>query len=211
MHIRAAIAIDAESWGIQCKRYEIRDIQVSDIVRKSMDLQAEADRKRRKNVLESEGDRDAMSNRAAGEQKAKELLAEAEKVAMVKRAEAEAEKMRLMSEAQAAAIKTVAESIKMNRNAEEAMRLEVAKKYLESFGNLAKTTNTVVLPANMQDPSAMISSAMSVYNTLSRTTAPIIAASTEAAPVQATPPEVAPAKVEQTWTPEMSHPPPPLQ
>eukprot|EP01064_Diplonema_japonicum_P001461 TRINITY_DN1093_c0_g3_i1.p2 TRINITY_DN1093_c0_g3~~TRINITY_DN1093_c0_g3_i1.p2 ORF type:complete len:176 (+),score=43.18 TRINITY_DN1093_c0_g3_i1:772-1299(+) len=175
-----------------------------------MDLQAEADRKRRKNVLESEGDRDAMTNRAAGEQKAKELLAEAERVVTVKQAEGEASKMKLISEAQADAIRIVATTIKNNANSEEAMKLEVAKKYIESFGNIAKETNTVVLPSNLQDPSAMITSAMSVYAAVNKGTPispsplPFTADAGEKEPE-------APGAATQAWTPEMPFPPPPLQ
>eukprot|EP01063_Lacrimia_lanifica_P022015 TRINITY_DN29725_c0_g1_i1.p1 TRINITY_DN29725_c0_g1~~TRINITY_DN29725_c0_g1_i1.p1 ORF type:complete len:416 (+),score=129.38 TRINITY_DN29725_c0_g1_i1:43-1290(+) len=198
-NIRSAIAMDAQEWGIECKRYEIRDIQVSDIVRKSMDLQAQADRIRRKSVLESEGDRDAMLNRAKGEKGAREMMATAEKTAAICLAEGEAEKLRLTAEAQAVAIERVSEAIRQNGNAHEAMKLEVAKGYIQSFGNIAKETNTVVLPSNMQDPSAMIASAMAVYSNISK------------APTVPTPPTAAPIEEVAELTDEVSESSPPPQ
>ena len=155
---------------------------MSDIVRKSMDLQAEADRIKRKNILESEGDRDAMTNRAMGHKQSLELMAEGKRIEAVKAAQAAAQSTRFAAEAQADAIRLVSESIGENTRATEvcgarqlqsenslsshihsphasttpqAMNLEVTKNYLQSFGNIAKECNTVVLPANMQDPSGM--------------------------------------------------------
>eukprot|EP01060_Flectonema_neradi_P026923 TRINITY_DN3655_c0_g1_i1.p1 TRINITY_DN3655_c0_g1~~TRINITY_DN3655_c0_g1_i1.p1 ORF type:complete len:394 (+),score=70.89 TRINITY_DN3655_c0_g1_i1:50-1231(+) len=166
--IRAAISVDAQEWGIECKRYEIRDIRVSDMVRKSMDFQAQADRTRRKNVLESEGDRDAMTNRATGEKRSKELMAEAEKIAEVKAAEAAAIGIKMRAEAQAEAIRMVSDAITKNANSSQALNLDVAKKYLEGFSNIAKECNTVILPSNLNEPSTMVASAMSVYSSLNK-------------------------------------------
>ncbi|KAJ9457449.1 hypothetical protein DIPPA_30229 [Diplonema papillatum] len=167
-NIKSVISVDAEEWGIVCKRYEIRDIQVSSIVRNSMDLQAQADRQRRKVVVESEGERDAMTNRALGEKRAKELMAEAEKVSIVKEAEAAAESARIRAEAQATAIQLVSDAIRDNSNSSQAINFDVAKKYIDSFGKIAKECNTVVLPSNLQDPSAMVASAMAVYSNINK-------------------------------------------
>ena len=181
--IRAAISVDAQEWGIECKRYEIRDIRVSEMVRKSMDYQAQADRTRRKNVLESEGDRDAMTNRATGEKRAKELMAEADKIAEVKAAEAAAVSIRMRAEAQADAIKVVSASLSENSNSSEAVNLDVAKTYLNGFSNIAKECNTVILPTNLNDPSSMVASAMSVFSALNKPTTTPLSSSTEVQPV----------------------------
>lgn len=45
----------SEAWGIQCLRYEIRDIKMPDRVAEAMQLQVEAERNKRAKVLESEG------------------------------------------------------------------------------------------------------------------------------------------------------------
>jgi hypothetical protein len=58
-------------------------------------------------------------------------------------------------------IKSVAEAILANGGM-EAVQLRVAEKLIEQFGNLARTTNTMILPSNFADISSMIATAMSV-------------------------------------------------
>ena len=43
----------------------------------------------------------------------------------------------------------------------EAANLDVAKKYLDQFGKLAKENNTMILPGNLTDVSSMVATAMS--------------------------------------------------
>ena len=50
-----AINKASSAWGITCLRYEIRDIKMPDRVSKAMQLQVEAERNKRAQVLESEG------------------------------------------------------------------------------------------------------------------------------------------------------------
>jgi hypothetical protein len=44
----------------------------------------------------------------------------------------------------------------------EAVNLRVAEQYVDAFGKLAKTNNTLVVPANMADLSSLIAAAMTV-------------------------------------------------
>lgn len=53
------INVAASDWGIRCMRYEIRDITPPASVRTAMEMQAEAERRKRALVLDSEGERDA--------------------------------------------------------------------------------------------------------------------------------------------------------
>lgn len=50
-------------WGIQCMRYEIRDMQMPSKIQEAMQMQVEAERKKRAAILESEGIREAAINR----------------------------------------------------------------------------------------------------------------------------------------------------
>ncbi len=50
-----AINHAAEAWGIRCMRYEIRDINLPTKVKEAMQMQVEAERKKRANILDSEG------------------------------------------------------------------------------------------------------------------------------------------------------------
>lgn len=152
-----AINEAALSWGVQCLRYEIRDIAPPPSVRQSMDMQAEAERRKRAEILQSEGDRQAQVNEAEGH-----------KQAVIMKAEAEAQKITLRAEATAQGLKIISEALQ-KPGGMDATALRIAEQYLDAFGNLAKTTNSVVLPANVGDPAGMVAQAMSVFSTLTKT------------------------------------------
>ncbi len=44
----------------------------------------------------------------------------------------------------------------------EAVQLRVAENLVEQFGKLAKTNNTLILPANFSDMGSMVAAAMTV-------------------------------------------------
>ncbi|KAL1290637.1 stomatin-like protein 2, mitochondrial isoform X2 [Arachis ipaensis] len=94
-----AISVAAESWGLECLRYEIRDISPPRGVRAAMEMQAEAERKKRAQILESEGVRQANINIADGKKSAVILASEAGKMDQVNRAKGEAEAILLVSKA----------------------------------------------------------------------------------------------------------------
>ncbi|KAK9292641.1 hypothetical protein L1049_020618 [Liquidambar formosana] len=77
VQIVEAINVAAKDWGLQCLRYEIRDISPPRGVRVAMEMQAEAERKKRAQILESEGKRQANINIAQGEAEAILVRAEA--------------------------------------------------------------------------------------------------------------------------------------
>ena len=162
-----AIKSEAWGWGVECKRYEIRDIQVSDIVRQSMDLQAEAERRKRKLILDSEGESLAETNRAQGRRSAEQQMAEASKFAVERQAEASAASMKMLAEATAESIRIVGKALSDVPNSSDAVSLRIAEKYIDEFGKLAKQGNSVVLSSNVSDPAAFSAQALSIYNTLS--------------------------------------------
>jgi len=47
----------------------------------------------------------------------------------------------------------------------EAVQLRVAEQYVTQFGQLARTTTAVVVPANLTDVAGMIAAAMRVFET----------------------------------------------
>jgi hypothetical protein len=47
-----------------------------------------------------------------------------------------------------------------------AVNLKVAEEYIAQFGNLARTTNTLILPANVSDVAGFIATALSVVKTV---------------------------------------------
>jgi regulator of protease activity HflC (stomatin/prohibitin superfamily) len=68
-----AINQASEDWGIQCMRYEIRDIRMPSRVQEAMQMQVEAERKKRAAILESEGIKTAEINIAEGKKQSKIL------------------------------------------------------------------------------------------------------------------------------------------
>ncbi|XP_002167831.3 stomatin-like protein stl-1 isoform X1 [Hydra vulgaris] len=138
-----AINSAAKVWGIKCLRYEIRDIQLPTKVRESMQMQVEAERKKRAVVLESEGQRESQINKASGEANA--LLATAK---------ARAEAITMISNA-------------LNQaSGNQAAALSVAEQYIQAFSQLAKTSNTVIIPANANNVSSMVAQAMAIYKSI---------------------------------------------
>ena len=46
----------------------------------------------------------------------------------------------------------------------DAANLKVAEQYIEAFANLAKTTNTLIMPANAGDVAGLVATAMTVLD-----------------------------------------------
>lgn len=82
-----AINKASSDWGIQCLRYEIRDIKLPERVQEAMQMQVEAERKKRATVLESEGIRESEINKAEGHKRSKILASEALKQEKLNQAE----------------------------------------------------------------------------------------------------------------------------
>ena len=45
-----------------------------------------------------------------------------------------------------------------------AVNLRIAEQYLQAFGNIAKTNNTLIIPSNLTDIAGVIATATSVFN-----------------------------------------------
>lgn len=87
-----AINHAAETWGIQCMRYEIKNIDPPKTITLAMEKQVAADRQKRADILESEGSRQAQINRAEGERQETILHAEGVQKQIVLAAEARKQK-----------------------------------------------------------------------------------------------------------------------
>lgn len=162
-----AINEAAGKWGVQCMRYEIKDINPPHSVLQAMELQMTAERNKRANVLESEGRRDAQINVAEAQKREVVLESEASMQDQINRAKGEAEAIRSVAHATADGIREVAKAIN-EQGGSDAVNLRVAEKYVEQFGKLAKESNTILLPANMGDPSSMVAQAMTIFEGLKK-------------------------------------------
>ncbi|XP_026194682.1 stomatin-like protein 2, mitochondrial [Anabas testudineus] len=158
----------SDEWGIRCLRYEIKDIHVPPRVKESMQMQVEAERKKRATVLESEGTREAAINVAEGSKQAQILASEGQKAEQINKAAGEAQAVLAKAEAKAKAIRMLSEAL-TEQNGSAAASLSVAEQYVSAFSNLAKESNTILLPSNTGDISGMVTQAMTIYNTLAKT------------------------------------------
>jgi len=160
------------AWGISCLRYEIRDIKLPPRVQEAMQMQVEAERKKRATILESEGVREADINVAEGKKRARILNSEADKTELINKAQGQASAILATAEARAKSVRVIAESLSQ-RQGMNAASFNVAELYVQAFGNVAKAGNTVILPSNIGDVSHMVTQAMTIYKTLSQNRAPL--------------------------------------
>ncbi|XP_049594044.1 stomatin-like protein 2, mitochondrial [Syngnathus scovelli] len=168
----------SDEWGIRCLRYEIKDIHVPPRVKESMQMQVEAERKKRATVLESEGMRESAINVAEGQKQAQILASEGEKAEQINQAAGEAQAVLAKAEAKAKAIRLLSDAL-TEQNGNAAASLSVAEQYVSAFSKLAKESNTVLLPSNAGDISSMVTQAMAVYGTLAKATPKIPPAEVE--------------------------------
>ena len=150
-------------WGVKVMRYEIRNINPPQDVVNAMEKQMRAEREKRAVVLASEGQRDALINEAEGEKQQVIKASEAKKQQQINEAEGEAAAILAIATATSEGIKKVAEAIQ-DPGGYEAVQLRVAEQYIGEFGELAKESNTLVLPASVSDVGSMIALAMNVIN-----------------------------------------------
>lgn len=164
VNITQAINSAAEAWGIECLRYEIRDIHPPAAVVEAMHRQVNAERSKRAEILESEGQRQSAINVAEGKKQSVILASEALRLERINAAEGEAEAIQLKANATAKGIDAVSQSILDGQHgAQGAISLTVAEKYVDAFGKLAKESTAVVVPGNVGDIGGMIATGLSVY------------------------------------------------
>ncbi len=164
-NIVSAINQAAQAWGIQCMRYEIKNITPPTSVLKAMELQMAADRQKRATILESEGKQQAQINAAEASKRQVVLQSEAAQIDQSNRAKGEAEAILAVAEANAKGIEMVAASIGKAGGA-EAVSLKIAEQYVSAFGELAKESTTILLPMNAGDAGSMVAQALTVFDAI---------------------------------------------
>ncbi|XP_026576596.1 stomatin-like protein 2, mitochondrial [Pseudonaja textilis] len=166
-----AINQASDYWGIRCLRYEIKDIHVPPRVKESMQMQVEAERRKRATVLESEGIRESAINVAEGKKQAQILASEAEKTERINQASGDASAILVKAQAKAEAIGLLSMAL-TQQNGNMAASLSVAEQYVQAFSHLAKESNTILLPTSAGDVTSMVAQAMSIYSSLNKSQAP---------------------------------------
>ncbi len=154
-----------EPWGVKVMRYEISNINPPQSVKDALEKQMRAERERRAQVAMSEGDREARINVAEGHKQEAIKQSEAIKIRQINEAEGKAREIELLATATAQGIAQIAMAIN-TPGGRDAVNLRVAEQYVGEFGNLAKSTNTMIIPSNLSDIGGMVAS---LGNLLDRT------------------------------------------
>jgi regulator of protease activity HflC (stomatin/prohibitin superfamily) len=162
-HIVAELDEAGRNWGIKVLRYEIKSITPPESILRAMQAQITAEREKRALIAKSEGERQQAINVADGERQSSILESEGQKQAAINKAQGEATAIRVIAEANAAAVRAVAEAM-ADKGGMDAANLKVATLYVEAFSNLAKSTNTLILPASAGDVAGMVATAMTVLD-----------------------------------------------
>lgn len=154
----------SDPWGVKVTRYEVKNITPPQSIKDAMEKQMRAEREKRANIANSEGDMQARINRAEGEKRELIARSEGEKMRRINEADGSAAEIEAVAIATAKGIREIATAINAP-GGYEAVNLRVAEQYIGEFGNLAKTNNTMIIPSNMADLSGLIATATQVIKT----------------------------------------------
>ena len=161
--IVAAVDKASDPWGIKVSRYEVKNIAPPQTIRDAMEKQMRAEREKRALIAESEGDKQAKINRAEGDKQEMIARSEGEKQRKINEASGKASEIEMVAVATAIGIREIARSIN-EEGGMNAVNLRIAEQYLGEFGKLAKTNNTMIVPADLSDIAGVITSITSVLN-----------------------------------------------
>jgi len=164
-------AIDeaALNWGVKVLRYEIKDLTPPKEILHAMQQQITAEREKRALIAASEGRRQEQINIATGERAAFIARSEGEKQAVINKAQGDAESILEVAKATGLAIERIAAAIRQPGGA-YAVQLKVAEKAIEAHSRVATESKTrLVVPSNMSAVSALITSAMKMVQSQSKT------------------------------------------
>ncbi|MGE3927240.1 MAG: SPFH domain-containing protein [Lautropia sp.] len=157
--IVSALDEAATNWGVKVLRYEIKDLTPPAEILRAMQAQITAEREKRAVIAASEGRRQEQINIATGERESAIQRSEGERQAEINRAQGEAAAIAAIADATARAIERIAASSERPGGL-AAVNLRVAERYVDAFGELARTNNTLILPSNLADLSGLVATAL---------------------------------------------------
>ena len=157
---RVVEALDAagKTWGIRVHRYEIKNLTPPPSVHEAMEKQVTAERERRAIVARSEGEKQSRINTSEGEKMEAINLSEGQMQRTINEAEGQAQEILSIAEATANSIEVVAAAIESSPGGDDAIRLQLAERYLQKLTGLAQEGTRVVLPTDMTNIDAVLKS-----------------------------------------------------
>lgn len=167
INVQVVEALDeaARPWGIKVLRYEIADIELPATILDALEKQMRAERERRAVVAQSEGEREAKINVSEGMKQETINLSVADKERQINEAEGKARQIELVAQATAEGLRVVAEAIN-TQGGKDAVALRVAEQYVNEFGKLAKTNNTMILPAELSNIGSAVAAITKTLDTV---------------------------------------------
>ena len=133
-------------------RYEIKNLTPPDTILRAMQAQITAEREKRALIAKSEGQKQEVIN-----------LSEADKMRQINEAEGRAKEIELIAIATAEGLRKIAAAIQ-EPGGQQAVSLRVAEQYIKEFGNLAKTNNTMIVPAELANVGAAVAGLTEMLN-----------------------------------------------
>ena len=164
LSVVASLDEAAANWGVKVLRYEIKDLTPPAAILHSMQAQITAEREKRALIAASEGRKQEQINIATGEREAFIARSEGQRQAEINKAQGEAAAIVAVADATAEAIRKIAEAIR-SPGGEQAVQLKVAERAVEAYAHLAQKNNTMIVPGNMSEVSALIGTAMALMKT----------------------------------------------
>ena len=161
LSVVAALDEAASNWGVKVLRYEIKDLTPPAAILHAMQAQITAEREKRALIAASEGRKQEQINIATGEREAFIARSEGQRQAEINQAQGQAAAIVAVAIANAEAIRKVAEAI-LAPGGQQAVQLKVAEKAVEAYAQLAQKNNTMIVPGNMSEVSALIGTAMTL-------------------------------------------------
>lgn len=153
----------SEPWGVKVTRYEVKNISPPQSIKDAMEKQMRAEREKRAIIAESEGAKQAKINIAEGDKQALIKNSEGEMQKRINEAAGRSSEIEQIAKATSNGLRAISLAIS-EENGLNAVNLRIAEQYLLAFGNIAKTTNTLIIPSNLTDIAGVIATATSVFN-----------------------------------------------
>ena len=153
----------SEPWGVKVTRYEVKNISPPQSIKDAMEKQMRAEREKRAIIAESEGAKQAKINVAEGDKQALIKNSEGEMQKRINEAAGRSSEIEQIAKATSNGLRAISLAIS-EENGLNAVNLRIAEQYLLAFGNIAKTTNTLIIPSNLTDIAGVIATATSVFN-----------------------------------------------
>ncbi len=143
--LRAVLDDATNKWGIKVNRVELQDINPPKSVLQAMEKQMQAERNKRAEILNSEGEKQSAILKSEGEKMATINRAEAEKQRAILNAEGVATAKVKQAEAEAKAVELITEAVGKSANPANYL---LAQKYIQMLKEVASgdKTKTVYLP-----------------------------------------------------------------